>query len=119
MGRPKKSYALCYGDGYNGRGYYYGPRGASYYYEIPGVVFYRERGLVPREYNSIDESYNLDSVDARVQRELAYRGYYEGDVDGEIGPASRQAIYAFQRANGLRATGTINGDLLYALDIES
>ncbi len=119
VARPHKSYGLCYGNGYAGRGYYYGPRGASYYYEIPGVVYYRERHLIPREYQVVDESYNIDSVDARVQRELAYHGYYDGDIDGEIGPASRRAIYAYQRENGLRATGTINGDLLYALDIES
>ncbi len=119
VSRPQKSYVLSYGDGYNGRGYYYGPRGASYYYESPGITFYRERRQIPQEYRIVDESYNLSAVDARVQRALAYRGYYDGDIDGELGPASRRAIYAFQRDNGLRPTGSVSGDLLDALDIQS
>jgi Putative peptidoglycan binding domain len=52
-----------------------------------------------------------------VQSELARRGYYHGAVDGVIGPSSRQAIEAFQSAQGLPATGLIDPKLLKALRI--
>jgi localization factor PodJL len=52
-----------------------------------------------------------------VQSELARRGYYSGSVDGVIGPSSRQAIRAFQAAQGLPVTGIIDAKLLKALGI--
>jgi hypothetical protein len=52
-----------------------------------------------------------------VQAELARRGYYHGEVDGEIGSRSRAAIRAFQAAQGLPATGVIDAKLLKALGI--
>ena len=53
-----------------------------------------------------------------VQSELARRGYYHGAVDGVIGSGSRQAIRAFQAAQGLPVTGKIDPKLLEALGIE-
>jgi peptidoglycan hydrolase-like protein with peptidoglycan-binding domain len=50
-----------------------------------------------------------------VQTELANRGYYHGSIDGAIGPGSRDAIRAFQRANNLPVTGLIDPPLLKAL----
>jgi len=43
----------------------------------------------------------------RVQSELARRGYYHGQIDGVIDADSREAIRAFQKAEGLPATGLI------------
>jgi localization factor PodJL len=53
-----------------------------------------------------------------VQSKLAQRGYYQGAIDGVIGSDSRQAIRAFQAAQGLPVTGAIDIKLLNALDIK-
>jgi len=53
-----------------------------------------------------------------VQSGLAQRGYYHGAIDGEIGSGSRQAIRAFQAAQGLPVTGMIDPKLLKALGIK-
>ena len=52
-----------------------------------------------------------------VQSELARRGYYQGAIDGIIGSASREAIRAFQAAQGLPVTGVIDHKVLKALGI--
>jgi Putative peptidoglycan binding domain len=43
-----------------------------------------------------------------VQTELANRGYYHGSIDVAIGPGSREAIRAFQKANNLPVSGVID-----------
>lgn len=43
-----------------------------------------------------------------VQSELARRCYYKGAIDGVIGSGSREAIRAFQAAQGLPVTGVID-----------
>lgn len=50
-----------------------------------------------------------------VQRELARLGYYQGGVDGEVGPMTRNAVRAFQVEAGMRPTGRIEPALLAAL----
>jgi Putative peptidoglycan binding domain len=52
-----------------------------------------------------------------VQTDLARRGYYHGPIDGVIGFGSREAIRAFQEAQGLPATGLIDPALLKALNL--
>jgi peptidoglycan hydrolase-like protein with peptidoglycan-binding domain len=52
-----------------------------------------------------------DPVVETVQRELAAAGYYKGVVDGVIGRKTRQAIAAYQQANGLEADGKPTTDL--------
>jgi Putative peptidoglycan binding domain len=47
-----------------------------------------------------------------VQTELANRGYFHGSIDGAIGPGSREAIRAFQKANNLPVSGLIDPPLL-------
>ena len=41
----------------------------------------------------------------RVQQELKGRGYYNGTIDGIIGPQTHAAISAFQKGHGLGAAG--------------
>lgn len=43
-----------------------------------------------------------------AQAELADMGYYNGDVDGIVGPLTRQAIADFQADNGLPVDGHLN-----------
>ena len=52
-----------------------------------------------------------------IQEELYRAGYYDGDIDGVIGPGTRRAIAEFQRDNSLSPTGLINSALLEALDL--
>ncbi|HPW77262.1 MAG TPA: peptidoglycan-binding domain-containing protein [Candidatus Omnitrophota bacterium] len=40
-----------------------------------------------------------------IQKALKKAGYYQGALDGKIGPATRDALKAFQRDNGLTADG--------------
>lgn len=40
-----------------------------------------------------------------IQKALTHAGYFEGNVDGVMGPKTRKAIRAFQKDNGLKADG--------------
>ena len=51
-----------------------------------------------------------------IQRRLATLGHYVSIVDGIIGPASREAIRAFQEAAGLKIDGRATQTLITALD---
>ena len=53
----------------------------------------------------------------RKQSELARRGYYRGQINGVIDSDSRQAIRAFQKAQGLPLTGLIDPGVLRALNL--
>ncbi|MFZ4775411.1 MAG: peptidoglycan-binding domain-containing protein [Terrimicrobiaceae bacterium] len=55
------------------------------------------------------------SMEAAVQTVLAKQGYYQGPIDGAIGPSTSRAIRAYQRDNRLTPTGTINPALLLSM----
>ena len=42
-----------------------------------------------------------------LQSRLAGLGYYTGEIDGEFGPGTKEAVTAFQKANGLEADGIV------------
>ena len=52
----------------------------------------------------------------KVQTALKNAGLYAGAVDGKIGPASRKAIEAFQKQNGLKADGKAGSKTWAALE---
>lgn len=56
-----------------------------------------------------------DDVKAAQQR-LAYYGYYAGKIDGVFGSEMSKAVFAFQRANGLKADGKIGPKTLAVLN---
>jgi hypothetical protein len=57
------------------------------------------------------------SLGASVQAALARQGYYQGPIDGIVGPGTRSAIVGYQRDNGLAVTGTITDGLVNNLGI--
>lgn len=46
-----------------------------------------------------------NSMEAAVQKSLTRTGYYNGPIDGIIGPMSRRAIANYQADRGFRVTG--------------
>ncbi len=60
---------------------------------------------------------DLSMVVVRVQAALMRRGYYNGDIDGRLGPKMRAALYAFQKAQGIAQTGRMDIETLTRLGI--
>ncbi len=87
-------------------GYWYPAWGYdSYaYYPYDGPI-YAYNGLAP------------DQVIADVQSQLQRDGYYEGPIDGILGPMTREAIADFQADNGLAVTSAIDEPTLSTLGI--
>jgi Putative peptidoglycan binding domain len=56
-----------------------------------------------------------DQVIANVQSALQQEGYYHGEVDGLLGPATRGAIADYQRDHGLDITSAIDQPTLESL----
>jgi hypothetical protein len=74
----------------------------SYVYDGP---IYGYNGLSP------------DQVTVNVQEQLAAAGYYDGPIDGVLGPMTREAIAAYQADNGLAVTSAIDEPTLATLGI--
>jgi hypothetical protein len=78
-------------------------------------------GYAPNAYYAYDGpiyGYNdlpPDQVVANVQTALQEQGYYQGDVDGVLGPQTRAAIADYQRVNGLTETAAIDQPTLQLL----
>ena len=58
-----------------------------------------------------------DTQIREIQRVLISRGLYEGEPDGVLGPRTKQAIVAFQRKQGLQASGEIDTSTISALGV--
>jgi peptidoglycan hydrolase-like protein with peptidoglycan-binding domain len=56
-----------------------------------------------------------DRVIADVQAELQEMGYYRGEVDGLLGPLTREALRGYQADQGLMATAVIDEPTLNSL----
>jgi peptidoglycan hydrolase-like protein with peptidoglycan-binding domain len=82
----------------------------------PGLAAADAEGAAQMKVDSTDGGartiqLRYDPVVEAVQRELAAAGYYKGIVDGVIGRKTRQAIMAYQQAQGLEADGKPSADL--------
>jgi hypothetical protein len=103
-----------------GRAYYWGHH---HYRWFDGGWLIVDNGFWPYGYPYYGyDNYNQpapvsDSIAADVQSSLAQQGYYNGPVDGDIGPMSRAAIEQYQSDHGLLITGTINEPLLESLGL--
>jgi localization factor PodJL len=54
-------------------------------------------------------------VVANVQSALQQQGYYQGDIDGVLGPQTRAALAEYQSAQGIEPTGAIDEPTLDTL----
>ena len=116
-GAAVAGFVLGLANGYAGRGYYYGPPNTSYYNQGPQIRYYATREAAPRAYYGYESSRG-NSMDAAVQQALARAGYYNGPIDGSLGPVSRQAIANYQADRGMRVTGTRNNSLISSLGLQ-
>ena len=96
-----------------GGGYYYLNNGYWYpawgyspqaeYYAYDGPIYVGQRAEPP------------DKVIADVQAVLQEMGYYRGEVDGLLGPLTREALTAYQADQGLATTAAIDQPTLDSL----
>ena len=56
------------------------------------------------------------SREQQIQTSLKNAGFYNGAIDGKIGPASKRAIEAFQKKNKLKADGKVGPKTWAALE---
>ena len=91
---------------YFNNGYWYPAWGydpAAQYYAYDGPIYVGQRAEPP------------DQVIADVQAALQDMGYYRGEVDGLLGPLTREALTAYQADHGLYTTAAIDEPTLDAL----
>jgi hypothetical protein len=89
-------------------GYWYpawGYSASAEYYPYDGPIYVGQRAEPP------------DRVIADVQAELQQMGYYQGEVDGLLGPLTRQALTAYQADQGLATTAAIDEPTLNSLGL--
>ena len=77
---------------------------ADAYYPYDGPI-YGYNGMTP------------DRVIVDVQQQLQRDGYYDGPIDGILGPMTREAIASFQADNGLAVTSVIDEPTLATLGV--
>ncbi len=75
--------------------------GASYYFD--GPIYASNPEMDPGQ------------VVANVQSALQQQGYYQGDIDGVLGPQTRAALAEYQSAQGIEPTGAIDEPTLDTL----
>jgi hypothetical protein len=91
---------------YFNAGYWYpawGYNPSSSYYVYDGPIYAGARAEPP------------DRVIADVQASLQAQGYYKGEVDGLLGPLTREALTGYQSDNGLTTTAAIDEPTLASL----
>ena len=87
---------------------------AGYWYPAwgynPAVAYYPYNGPI-YAYNNLPPN----QVIANVQSTLQAQGYYQGEVDGLLGPITRSALGNYQRDNSLYTTEAIDEPTLQSL----
>jgi hypothetical protein len=97
-----------------GYGYPFYGTSVALYYNGSGSGYGYSDGRV---YEGRAASSDGGSVVADVQQELARAGFYRGTIDGVIGNETRNAVRAYERRNGLRVDGRIDGELLQSMGL--
>ena len=97
-----------------GGGWYYWD--AGYWYPAWGY----DPGFTAYAYNGPIYTYdNLppDEVIVNIQTELQFQGYYDGPIDGQLGPETRAAIGDYQRDHNLEITQAADEPTVDALGL--
>jgi hypothetical protein len=94
------------GNYYWDNGYWYPAWGydSGYHYGYDGPIY---------GYNDLDPN----QVVVNVQQQLQRDGYYDGPIDGLLGPMTRRALAAFQADQGLPVTSAIDQPTLQTLGL--
>ncbi len=78
--------------------------------EVPSVSGVSDTGYAPSDEGAVSggmyrtpSGFEIPSVN--IQKALKKAGYYQGAIDGKVGPGTRDAIRAFQKDNGMTADG--------------
>src|SRR6266404_2754394 len=94
--------------------------GGPYYWDAG--YWYPAWGYAPNAYYAYDGPIYAGNADmdpgqvvANVQSALQAQGYYDGEVDGILGPLTRAAIARYQRDQGLYITSAIDEPTLASL----
>jgi hypothetical protein len=96
-------------------GYYFWNSG--YWYPAYGYDPYYSNYTYDEPIYGGNSDLDPGQVIANVQSALQEQGYYNGEVDGLIGPNTRAALRNFQADNGLPVTAAIDGPTLQALGL--
>lgn len=101
-----------YGYGY-GYGYYpYGSYADATYYDDSYAS-----DQYAQDTTANQSEYDNGSQVSNVQSALAREGYYDGAIDGSLGPATQKALRRYQRDHGLPVTGSISRGVIQALQL--
>jgi len=84
------------------------------YYRMPGVATTYPRLFAGTVYERAPAEVQENVVYA-VQGELFRRGFYRGGIDGQLGPATTDAIVRFQEDEGMPITGRLDSPTLNEL----
>jgi hypothetical protein len=97
-----------------GGGYYYWD--AGYWYPAwgydPAFSFYVYDGPI-YSYDNLPP----DQVTMNVQSALQDEGYYTGDIDGQVGPKTREALGAYQTDHNLEITSAVDEPTVESLGL--
>jgi hypothetical protein len=75
---------------------------------LPGGDGYRMLAIESRNDVALSRMGDRGLGVAYLQQRLEAMGYWTGGVNGEFGPLTQQAVWAFQKANGLPRTGEVD-----------
>lgn len=67
--------------------------------------------------NALSKMGSVGGEVSQIQSVLKDEGYYTGNIDGIFGTKTKNAVIAFQKANGLTADGIVGSATLSALNI--
>jgi hypothetical protein len=70
-------------------------------------------------YDAARGEYTAPDIVRRAQTELRRQGFYDGDITGNLGQLTRQAIGSFQRQQGLPVTRRLDRETARALGVVS
>ena len=83
--------------------------------EEAGGVCLKYRDVPSNDFSAAERA--LSGAERRaVQSRLGALGFYQGGVDGLFGPGTRRAIAAWQKSEGLSATGRLTAAQIEALN---